>query len=160
MNNLKTKNSKSSFMSATPVSYRLQFATVAVAFSAVAVQLWFFIPMFTNSGGSPNSSYFWSAATQSLFFPLAVFAIAYLATHSYTAPIGRWFIATIKSFIVIAGSGILMSLWTNITSSYMITDQNSLGSMPPWWITSNLPFYVIMALSLAGMLLYTYRTRE
>lgn len=151
------KSKKSSAEAAIPVSYRLQFWTVAVAVSSWVLQLIFWVPTFNfSSPGAFNATYMLPIALSVSLFPLVIFVIAYFTSRRYSVAIGRWFIAVVKTSILIAVWGILHSIWQLIAAVYMDQTSGAHTGPPPAWVMSNIPQYATMAIALVGMLGYIY----
>jgi hypothetical protein len=156
------RNSKrSSFAVAVPVSYRLQFYTVFVAFSAAVMQALMFIAMDTDliNFNRGRISLALPYLTSSIIFPLLIFIIAFLTSRRYPAAINRWFIAVLKSILAILAFATVQTVWQWVSISYYRVSQNSNG-IPPAWITGPWSVYASMVIVITGMLLVVYRQKQ
>jgi hypothetical protein len=154
------KTKRHSAEAAVPVSYRLQFYSVVVAFSAVAFQAVLFV---MNSGirtlGTANFRVALPYFFITIGFPLVVFLIAFASSRRYAVPINRWFIAVLKALIAVITFSVLQNIWQWISIS-LYNPSKHLSQMPPAWFTSNAPLYVSMFLVIAGMLFVIYRQKQ
>jgi hypothetical protein len=145
---------------AIPVSYRLQFYTVVAGISAAVIQTLFYVILsgFPSFGNVSHRYMFHVLAVTSLF-PLVVFLISYYSSARYTVPIGRWFIATIKTFIVMSVFGVLESLWQWLTIS-LYDPKHAFSGPPPAWLSGDAHTWVFIVAALAGLAYYAYRNSE
>lgn len=149
------KGKKLSSEAAIPVSYRLQFYTVVAAIAAAIIQPLFIVTSTGVVSGGAHFDYLLPALWSSTLFPLIVFIIAFATSRKYPVAIGRWFVAVIKTFIVMAAFSILQATW----HALIVTLYNPVsyhGGVPPSWVTSNVSYYGATALALAAMLLFIY----
>lgn len=139
------------------VSYRLQLYTVAAAFAVMIAQTLMFIFTFgLYRSGPSNFSYLLPLVVGTSVFPAVVFVAAYLTSGRYPAAMSRWFIAVLKTLIVLVLYGLLQSVWQLFISAHMYQPGGDYQGPPPNWVTSNIPNYAFMILSLLAMFLYIY----
>jgi hypothetical protein len=155
---MKATRGKKSSEAAVPVSYRLQFWTVVAAFSVIAVQDLFFLvnPNFQN-GFNVNIRYLLPVFLSTTLFPLLVFLACYFTSNKYAVKISRWFIAVIKSFIVISVYGLLQSVWSFVIQLLYFSSHNyDTKGLPPYWVRGNWFMYAAMVAVLAALFGFMY----
>jgi hypothetical protein len=154
------KSKKSSVELAVPVSYRLQFYTVFIAFGVAVLQsLMFITTSWSQSFSNNRFGNMFPFLVSSIIFPLVVFLIAYATSRKYPAPISRWFIAVLKAVLVVMAYTVIQLVWQWITISYYRSSKGSGNGVPPAWITSSWSVYVSMLVVVAGMVYVASRQK-
>ncbi|MDB5181929.1 MAG: hypothetical protein JWP13_692, partial [Candidatus Saccharibacteria bacterium] len=131
------KHMKSSGLSksAVPVSYNLQLATIVAASAATLLQFSFILPLigripFANESFAHVLSFI---GYNSL--PIVVFLLAYFSSSRYPNRLNRWFIAVVKSVVVISLFGFLQGIRSMATTLYYRFNQPVSGPPPSWMTT-------------------------
>jgi hypothetical protein len=108
MKSSKSKAKSVSKQEAVPVSFRLQFAVVAAAFSAWAFQLTYALSAVSPRAGRLDNFGFVNLI--SVLFPLIVFGIVLLSSPRYRQPLSSLFVATLKTLLALFLFAVLVGL--------------------------------------------------
>ena len=139
---------------AVPISYRLQLAAVVAFLLTIVTQAAFMLPslMFVPNGSIGG------ALPMILIYnllPIIIFTIVFITSSKYPQKLSRWFVAVIKTGIVLAVYGFLQSV-RSLASMLAYNPGGMPSGPPPTWVTSMAFDYGLVAVSLAGVLAVIY----
>lgn len=146
-----SKENKSD-MSAVPISYNLQLATIVTCFFAGFVELVSILNMHLKMSGAPSSDFLLYSLSFTLF-PLLLLVTAYLLSPGYRNVVSRTFVALVKAVLFMAVYGAVSVIYRTIQSSLALPNFSS--GEPSFWYSPNIE-YAFMAAVLASLIVTHY----